>query len=305
MYHITNDSQKNDPEWAGFVIFSSAPNGGAMKTTKSSKNTYCSTLSDSEFTSLLKASRNGDTEATNKLLMANYPLVIKISTSVVNKKNVPSSDLINLGCTRFLEVINSFDETKGTSLSTYIWKPICQYINKSPEMEKTQIYDFQQEVSEAAAYLKEKTGYNPSYRELANFLHASFKPFLEKCQQIISEENFVSLDKSISSDGEDNLTLLDTMACAYNNGEDASAELLRKETIRGINQALNSLSKKDRETLLFRIDANGDYSISLRKASKMLNIATQTIRNHEFAAIEKFRQALCYYGVLEDDNLAA
>lgn len=270
-----------------------------MKTTKSSSNVFCSTISDSKFTALLKASRAGDKKARNEILMANFSLITKIASSVKTNK-VDKADLINIAIIRFLEIINDFDETKGLSLSTYIWKPLTQAIHKSPDLNKTQLFNFKKEIDEATAYLEKQNGVKPSFKELASFLHVSFAPFLSKCNQIVFESNIVSLDKKINADSEDEITLLDTMACAFNNGEDASCRLMKKETAKAIRQAFNSLSKEDQKILLFRIGEDGEKKLSLRQAAALLGLSTQTIRNHEFQAIEQFKQALVEYGVFED-----
>ena len=79
-------------------------------------------LSAKEEKELLERKKNGDTEATNKLIEHNLRLCAHIA------KKFPSSadteDLISIGTIGLIKAINSFNEYKNTRLATYAAKCI-------------------------------------------------------------------------------------------------------------------------------------------------------------------------------------
>lgn len=72
----------------------------------------------SEINELIALSKQGDADATEKLVQGNFPLIKVIVKKYLNK-GVEYDDLYQLGCVGFLKAIKNFDETIGVKFSTY------------------------------------------------------------------------------------------------------------------------------------------------------------------------------------------
>lgn len=71
-----------------------------------------------ETAKLITLAKNGDEQATEKLVQGNFPLIKAIVKNYLNK-GVEYDDLYQLGCVGFLKAIKNFDESVGVKFSTY------------------------------------------------------------------------------------------------------------------------------------------------------------------------------------------
>lgn len=75
-------------------------------------------IDTNEVNGLIVLSKNGDSDATEKLVQGNFPLIKSIVKTFLNK-GVEYDDLYQLGCVGFLKAIKNFDENIGVKFSTY------------------------------------------------------------------------------------------------------------------------------------------------------------------------------------------
>ncbi len=75
-------------------------------------------IDTNEVNDLIYRSKNGDDEATEKLVQGNFPLIKSIVKTFLNK-GVEYDDLYQLGCVGFLKAIKNFDDGVGVKFSTY------------------------------------------------------------------------------------------------------------------------------------------------------------------------------------------
>ena len=71
-----------------------------------------------EIEELLSLAKNGDSDATEKLVQGNFPLIKSIVKGYLNK-GIEYDDLYQLGCVGFLKAIKNFDGSVGVKFSTY------------------------------------------------------------------------------------------------------------------------------------------------------------------------------------------
>ena len=71
-----------------------------------------------EIDSLLVLAKSGDSDATEKLVQGNFPLIKSIVKGFLNK-GIEYDDLYQLGCVGFLKAIKNFDGNVGVKFSTY------------------------------------------------------------------------------------------------------------------------------------------------------------------------------------------
>lgn len=75
-------------------------------------------IDTNEISELIKKAKSGDSDATEKLMQGNFPLIKSIVKNFLNK-GVEYDDLYQLGCVGFLKAIKNFDEGIGVKFSTY------------------------------------------------------------------------------------------------------------------------------------------------------------------------------------------
>ncbi|MCQ2591325.1 MAG: sigma-70 family RNA polymerase sigma factor [Treponema sp.] len=247
-------------------------------------------LSENDFLELLNRSKNGDSEAKGQLLLANQGLIYKIMAQI-NNPYVDKENLFADGCIRFLEIINDYDPEKA-ALSTYLWHPLIQYMNKNVPEYKIEIARFIGQHQETVNYLKENLGKTPTDLEVADAMGLSPLQYKNRLKDI-RVRSTVSLDAPVNED-DDSTSLVDSALCVSE--EDAASDFLKRETCNAISDAYNSLCELDRQTLEIRHNFDGTR-ISLREAAKKAGISTETIRTRELVAKRHFEQALVDYGV--------
>lgn len=75
-------------------------------------------IDTNEVNDLIYQAKSGDSEATEKLVQGNFPLIKSIVKTFLNK-GVEYDDLYQLGCVGFLKAIKNFDDSVGVKFSTY------------------------------------------------------------------------------------------------------------------------------------------------------------------------------------------
>lgn len=248
-------------------------------------------LSDTEFRKLLSLSQAGNEEARNKLLLANMGLIYKIANQVKNP-NADMDDLVADGCIRFLEIINGYNPDVA-SLSTYIWKPLLQYMNNGVVDFKPGLAKFITTYNETKTYLAGLNQRIPTQEEIARNMGISVKVLKARLNDI-EERSRISLETPMDSEDSESTTLADSYICATS--YDASTDLIRKDEQRCIKLAWNRLSDSEKEVLMFRMAGDGK-KLSLRGAAKKAGISAETIRLRELAAKNHLKAILQEYAI--------
>jgi len=75
-------------------------------------------ISSDEINNLVKKAQNGDTEANNRLVDGNFPLIKSIVKTYLNK-GVEYDDLYQIGCVGFLKAIKNFNPDFDVKFTTY------------------------------------------------------------------------------------------------------------------------------------------------------------------------------------------
>lgn len=249
-------------------------------------------LSEAEFKTLLARSKSGDNNARNQLLLDNMGLIYKIAAQIKNP-NASREDLVSDGCIRFLEIIDEYNPDTA-ALSTYIWRPIMQYMNKNIAGFKAGLGQFIGSYKEAVSELFDKFGRQPVLEEIADFMGISLKVLKARLSDI-EVRSSISLDAPLESDNAEAVSLKDSALCATS--YDASSSLIEQDERNCINIAWSRLSEEDRNILSFRTNTSGK-KMSLRDAAKVTGLCTETIRQRELQAKKHFQNYLEEYGVM-------
>lgn len=194
---------------------------------------------------LILKSKNGDAEATEKLISGNFPLIKAIVKSYLNK-GVEYDDLYQIGCVGFLKAIKNFDVTYDVKFSTYavpmIAGEIKRFLRDDGNIKVSRsIKTLAIKLKTYIENIKKETGEIPSIDELAEEFEEAKEDIiiaLDSCQQLIS------LNAKIDEDDPNSQNVIDKITCV-DSTEDSLDKLILKTEI-------NNLPEKEKKIILLR-----------------------------------------------------
>ncbi|MEG1242722.1 MAG: sigma-70 family RNA polymerase sigma factor, partial [Oscillospiraceae bacterium] len=121
----------------------------------------------------LRASKDGDNDATERLIVENSGLIWSIARRFFGR-GVDADDLYQLGCVGFLKAITGFDESYGTQFSTYavpkISGEIRRFLRDDGAVKVSRgIKEQAQVIRNARNALEQEQGREPTLSEIAEY----------------------------------------------------------------------------------------------------------------------------------------
>ena len=96
-------------------------------------------LSDDETEQLINAMKSGDAEARKKLIHHNLRLVLYIARGYERSINLPIEDIISIGSFGIIRAVESYDDSKGAKLSSWIGTCVTSEFNTYLRLSKNQL----------------------------------------------------------------------------------------------------------------------------------------------------------------------
>lgn len=202
-------------------------------------------IDTNEVNELIKKSNKGDSEATEKLIHGNFPLIKSVVKSFLNK-GIEYDDLYQLGCVGFLKAIKNFDDEVGVKFSTYAVPMIAGEIKRF--LRDDGMIKVSRSIKTLAIKIRSlnerlKTeGKDPlDINELARHFNVDIEDVvvaLDSSQQVLS------IQAKIDEDDPNSQSVIDKIAI-----EDKSDEMLDKFILK--NEILN-LPEKEKKVILLR-----------------------------------------------------
>ena len=229
---------------------------------------------------LLSQAKAGDSDAKNRLIEENSPLVKSIVRRYKNK-GVEYDDLFQLGCLGFSKAINNFDLSFGVKFSTYavpmIAGEIKRYLRddgsvKVSRSTKTLYYSIQKYLEQ-----KEQQGQpSPTPREIAQHFEIDESELMfvmESAKMPLSIYDSAGKDDSSS-------IVLDKLSQG-----DTTDQLISKITISDL---LSTLDEKDRKLLVLRYFRDKTQT----EVAEMLGVSQVQISRRESKLLSRLKNTL-------------
>jgi len=235
--------------------------------------------------SLLKTYVSKAQHLKERFLRGNLRLVISMARKYTGL-GLPLSDLIQAGNLGLMRAMERFDPAKGYRFSTYaswwIRQSISRAISAQARTVRIPEYVLEQarKVHRAKSIVLQDEG-KPIPGEIAEKTGISVK----HVKRILESNNdIVYLDSPVFVEGE-KISFLDFLADDRSSGADsliAKAELKER-----VDEALSSLSDREKEIIRMRFGMDNDTVYTLDEVGKRLNLTRERIRQLEENAIKK------------------
>lgn len=244
-------------------------------------------LSADEEVELAKKIAQGDKEAKQKLIDSNLRLVVSIAKRYAGH-GTSLLDLIQEGNLGLMKAADKFDYTMGNKFSTYATWWIRQSITRAladqsrtirvPVHMNENIGKYRRTVKE----LTQKLDRDPTREEVAEAMHISPEQ-VDKIWEYSQEA--VSLDTPVGDENDANLGDFVKDDEAEDPERSAETEGMKE----AINNALDTLTDREREVLELRFGLKDGRSRTLEEVGKQFGVTRERIRQIESKALRKLK----------------
>lgn len=244
-----------------------------------------SLLNASEERDLGAASRRGDTEARDRLVMANLRLVISIAKEFTGR-GLSLDDLVGEGNLGLIRAAKEFDPSFGTRFSTYASYWIKESIRRAlitttapirlPAHMVTLITKWRRAERD---YLRQY-GCPPTHEQIAAILGIN-EVKRRMIEQGLLAGRFIA---SESCEQDDSLS----QAAAHQEGPEARIEA--EEQHRNLLRRLTCLDAREQFVLTMHLGLDDEPPRSLKQISEVLGITREWVRKIEAKALEKLER---------------
>lgn len=245
-------------------------------------------LTTEEEVQLVRAVRNGDKSALDKIVKANLRFVVSVAKQYQGQ-GLSLPDLINEGNIGLIKSVDRFDDTRGFKFISFaVWwirQSIIKALADNARLVRLPLNKVMagSRIRKADSLLEQELERPPSAEELAEMLDMD----LHEVNAHLNAKEHVSLDTPFSED-EDGGCLLDTLENKNAEGTDSKldhAESLKQE----IDRSLQVLPERHKKMLCYFYGIGVDYPLSLDDIGQRFDITPERVRQIKDKAINKLR----------------
>ncbi|CAJ1972950.1 unnamed protein product [Sphenostylis stenocarpa] len=223
----------------------------------------------------------------DKMIKSNIRLVISIAKNYKGS-GMNLQDLVQEGCRGLVKGAEKFDGTKGFKFSTYAHWWIKQAVRKSlSDQSRTIRLPFHMveatyRVKEARKQLYSVNGRQPDDEEVAEATGLSMKRLTAV---LLTPKAPRSLEQKIGI----NQNLKPSEIISDPDAETAEEHLLKQFMKKDLQEALDSLSSRERQVVRWRFGLDDGRTMTLQEIGEMLGVSRERIRQIESSAFKKLK----------------
>ena len=238
------------------------------------------TLTEDEKQELLRRTKEGDTEAREKLILGNLRLVLSV-VGRFNPKHDSADDLFQVGCVGLIKAIDNFNPEFAVRFSTYAVPMIIGELRRyQRDNNAVRVSRGIRDLAYRALQIKEsvslKEGREATIPEIAKGLGVTERAVGEAMEAIVEP---VSLFDSVYGEDEDKMYVIDKLADDDEEGDTWIENMALRE-------ALGRLVGREREIIMSRY-FSGKTQMEI---AEEIGISQAQVSRLEKSAIEKMRR---------------
>jgi RNA polymerase primary sigma factor len=236
--------------------------------------------------------RNGDTDALEKLVVANLRFVISVAKQYQNQ-GLSFSDLINEGNLGLVKAAKKFDETRGFKFISYaVWwirQSIIQAISDQTRIVRLPLNRLSSinKITKAIPYLEQEFEREPTDDEIAGYLDLTNDEV--KLANNIKKRQ-VSFDKPLLNDGDNEFSLYDIVQTGNIPSPDNNTMI--ESMVTNIKRALSKLAKREATILTMSFGLFSTPIYSLHDIALKYNMSSERVRQIRSRGLLKLKTLL-------------
>ena len=259
-------------------------------------------ISREESHELWKRVKRGDRRAKERIMELNLKLVIPIAKRFLYQ-GADLMDLVEEGNLGLLHAIDKFDPKKGYRFSTYASYWIEQYVRRSVEENSKTIRIPPHAWTALRKWLKQwdnmhgKLGRDPTMAEMAKHMHWNANQVRTALNASEIVTGLSSIETPMSSGGESEDTMGDTLKDAESSTPDNLISILRLHD--DLKDALVEIGERERMIVEYRYGLTGQTPMTLNDIGKKLDLSRERVRQIEERALLRLRRVAAKMGLIE------
>jgi len=245
-------------------------------------------LTAEEEVELAVKAKNGDQQATERLIKSNLRFVVSVAKQYQNQ-GLSLNDLINEGNVGLIKAVKRFDVTKGFKFISYaVWwirQSILQALAENSRMIRLPLNRVGtiSKVSKTYSNLEQEFEREPSPEEIAQVLEMDVEEIKETMR---INQRKVSLDAPIDNDENAYVDI-------YKNEDSPSPdkELIKESLHKEIQTAIKILSIREQEVLKLYFGIDCDQPHTLEEIGDKFNLTRERVRQIKEKALRRLRRS--------------
>ncbi len=259
-------------------------------------------ISREESHELWKRVKRGDRRAKERIMELNLKLVIPIAKRFLYQ-GADLMDLVEEGNLGLLHAIDKFEPSKGYRFSTYASYWVEQYVRRSVEENSKTIRIPPHAWTALRKWLKQwdamhgKLGRDPTMAEMAKHMHWNANQVRTALNASEIVTGLSSIETPMSSSGDSDDTMGDTLKDAESSTPDNLISILRLHD--DLKDALVEIGERERMIVEYRYGLTGQTPMTLNDIGKKLKLSRERVRQIEERALLRLRRVAAKMGLIE------
>lgn len=259
------------------------------------------TLSVDEEKETLKAIKNGDIDARNKLIECNQRFIFSVAKRyATNETNL--MDIINEANIGLIKAIDNYNESFNTRFITYaIWfitREVNQYLNNTEDMvQKSNIQKTKKRITKIKNSFFLKNGYYPSTNEIIDELKEKYQiDIIDK--RDVYDLTMLSIDSTLNGD-DDSINIDSTYEYVNKTSSDNHYDNITNNDFNKtlVNDLIETLDEREQLVIKLAFGIDYDKPYELNEIADITNLTSERVRQIKVDVLSKFKYMIEHHRI--------